>query len=191
MSNYFIHIPKTAGNSILKGLKNAEINCIRHDLRSAGYKHPSEICTSDDYVFTFVRNPYSRLLSAYYYLLKGGLIQDDAKDAYYLGIRKLSFLKFIEKRLLQASEWQIHFIPQSFFLQNVPNPVIFYYEDLQNSFNNLCLKFNIPYTDLPRINITEWERDMRTHYTPEAIKIVNQIYASDFDAFNYPNQLML
>lgn len=189
IANIFIHIPKTSGNSVISGLSGANFKCAGHDLRGTFYKHPSEICSVDDYIFTIVRNPYTRLLSAYYYLVKGGNSAEDANDTYMLGIRTMSFPEFIKKRLHQASEWQIHFLPQNYFLQNVPRYEIFYFEDLPNVFIELCNKFNLHDRQLPALNASGWSGDFHSQYTSQTLKIVRKVYAADFEKFNYSTSI--
>ena len=184
MANIFIHIPKTAGSSLIKGLEGANIIWAGHNLRDVNYQHPSQVCTKDDYVFTFVRNPYTRVLSSYFYLLEGGNCMEDANDAVLLGIKTMNANEFIEKRLEMAAQWQIHFLPQSFYLQDVSNFEIFYYEELPQRFNELCKKFGLPGRKLPQINMSKAKVPKLTN---KAIDIIKEVYAEDYRRFNYSN----
>jgi hypothetical protein len=185
MANVFIHIPKTAGSSLMTGLKGANIISVGHNLRDANYRHPSQVCAKDDYIFTFVRNPYTRVLSSYFYLLNGGNCPEDAYDAYLLGIRTMDLNKFIEKRLDQAAQWQIHFIPQSFFLHEVIKPDIFRFEELPKGFDELCMKFKLSNRQLPHFNISKPKPAKQTSLTNKAISVIKRVYAEDFKRFAY------
>jgi len=189
MANVFIHIPKTAGSSLITGLEGAKIIGAGHNLRDVNYKHPSQVCTKDDYVFTFVRNPYTRVLSSYFYLLHGGNCPEDAHDAGTLGIQAMNANEFIEKRLQQAAQWQIHFLAQSYFLENVSNPDIFYYEELHQRFNELCKKFGLSERKLPQLNVSKARVTRRHKFTNKAIGTIREVYAEDFRRFNYSMHL--
>ena len=71
-NSIFVHIPKTAGRSIINSIYG-------NDLKNCGhrtyffYKYLfTKKRIQNMYTFSFVRNPYSRLFSAYNFLKKGG-----------------------------------------------------------------------------------------------------------------------
>ena len=67
----FIHIPKTAGISVVKAFFR-DVNLEGH--RSVYfYKQVFGKDLSEYFIFTFVRNPWDRLYSAYKFLQKGGI----------------------------------------------------------------------------------------------------------------------
>ncbi len=64
----FLHIPKTGGSSLTKMLllnQGTEIVSTHTDLSSFGDVH-------NYFIFTFVRNPYTRLASWYYHTVRSG-----------------------------------------------------------------------------------------------------------------------
>ena len=69
----FIHIPKAAGTSLTKTLFAAPS---RH-LQYTEYERANPKKFKKYFKFTFVRNPYDRLFSAYTFLKKGGLNELD------------------------------------------------------------------------------------------------------------------
>jgi hypothetical protein len=69
----FKHIPRTAGNSIKEVLLD-DILFLGHDFYGLGYKHLYYHIKkyTRSFVFSVVRNPYDRAVSAFFYLNKGG-----------------------------------------------------------------------------------------------------------------------
>ena len=186
MANVFIHIPKTGGLSLVTGLRGADFIRVKHNLRDLNYLHPSLICKKDDYVFTFVRNPYTRLLSSFHYLQHGGNRPEDEDDANALGLKDMKLDEFVIHHLAEAAQWQIHFLPQSFFLENVDKPDIYYFEQLPKSFSRLLKRFDLPERRLPHLNALDYDRDIFKRFAPEATAVIRKVYHQDFKSFAYP-----
>ncbi|MBT3465432.1 sulfotransferase family 2 domain-containing protein [archaeon] len=80
--HYFIHIPKTGGTSIKNYLRDNDIPTLflSHDIEDPKYKYPNEISKKNNpHAFTVVRNPFDRVVSAYYFLKKKKLIKNFMK----------------------------------------------------------------------------------------------------------------
>ena len=116
----FTHVPKTAGKSVryLFGLPEFE-----HDYKPDGrrieygfgnrrlFEFVNEKYFSEYFKFAFVRNPFDRIVSAYFYLENGGCNEVDKRfREEHLAPYKGDFGAFVEdlSRLLTAS----HFQPQ-------------------------------------------------------------------------------
>lgn len=93
MANYYIHIPRTGGHSLTSSLPWGNYTYLGHNLRDPAYRHPREVCTAGDFVFTVMRDPFERLVSAFNFLHRGGWCAEDNDDAYRLGIRTLAFAR--------------------------------------------------------------------------------------------------
>ncbi|MDH5979711.1 sulfotransferase family protein, partial [Vibrio splendidus] len=65
----FVHIPKAAGISITKSLYGQEIG----HKRSVDFMRADENWFNNANKFSIVRNPYTRLISAYNFLKDGGI----------------------------------------------------------------------------------------------------------------------
>ena len=73
MKNFiFVHIPKAGGASVLEALKLPTTGV--HHRKPSSYPEKE---LQNSFKFTFTRNPWSRIVSAYSFLLQKGLNKDD------------------------------------------------------------------------------------------------------------------
>lgn len=160
----FMHITKTGGSSIEK-LFNYE-----------GIKHqrPIELInilgqtTWDSYFkFTFVRNPWDRTVSEYFYRREKGSVATDFK----------SWLKSMSR-----DSWAIGL--QSNWLQDKDFDFIGKFENLQEDFEAVCEQINYPKVKLPHINSTSHEH-YSMYYDEETKEIVREWHQKDIEKFNY------
>jgi hypothetical protein len=170
LSDYiFCHIPKNAGSSIFQFLAN-----------NAGHSIVDKKKTNS-FVCAFVREPYDRFLSCYYYLKSGGKsFHSDLSDRdKYIGDSDIS--DFIKNKLEFASQNQTHFRPQSYW---IPNGADFTgrFETLQEDFDRLMGILNLPKENLPLTNFSKRENYT---FTPEEKEIIYQVYKEDFERFGY------
>ena len=180
VANYFIHIPRTGGSSLLESLPRGSYVYLGHDLRDRAYRHPSTWCTADDFVFAFLRDPFERLASAYFYLRNGGVIPPDNVDAYHLGLRSQSLDEFICRGLEAASTWQMHFLPQSFHVRDVPKLRMYRFTDQRTAFVEICRELGVdPPPPLQEVNVSE-RRTAEVRFGERAERIVREVYREDF-----------
>jgi len=114
----FIHIPKTAGTSVNKALfgnRGGGHKSARY------YKQIFGVSTYKRYFkFTFVRNPYSRLLSAYNFLMDGGYGEIHKKWVRENIIEYPTFNDFVIKWLNRENIYKrCHFFPQTHYICRV------------------------------------------------------------------------
>ena len=215
----FIHIPKTAGQSIeqfflnLHGLPWEQRDSLLLRENPDPKRGPERLAhlTAKEYVdcgyltavefsahfkFSFVRNPWARLVSEYRY------------RQYY---KKYAFREFVTAGLPSRSRYSDsyrHIMPQSeFILDENGKPLVDFvgrFESLQSDFNHVCAKLSIEDALLPvRNQISEGEgakaiirglssrnrRGSQAHYSSyydkELRELVAEMYASDIQAFNY------
>ncbi len=221
----FVHIPKTAGMSIedvflrLVGLTWEN----RAPLLLGGNEDPKlgpprlEHLKAEEYVarghltaeqfasyfkFSFVRNPWDRIVSEYKY--RGYPV-------------KIDFKTYLFKHL-PAPGWTdtySHVIPQYEFLHDEAGKLLVdfvgRFESLQADFDRVCARVGIPPTPLPRVNrsleqarpdsLRELRKQLRRalwsregkhtfgHYTEyyddESREFVARLFRKDVEAFNY------
>jgi hypothetical protein len=221
----FVHIPKTAGMSIeqvfvdLVGLTwktRAPLLLGRNEnprrgppklehLRAGEYLacgHLTAAQLESYFKFSFVRNPWDRIVSEYKY--RGYPV-------------KIDFKTYLFKHL-PAPGWTdtyCHIIPQYDFLYDDAGKLLVdfvgKYESLQADFDKVCARLGIPPTPLPRVNrsldearpstLRELRKQVRRaiwsrerahtfpHYTEyyddESREFVGGLFRKDVEVFNY------
>jgi hypothetical protein len=184
----FVHIPKCAGVSICRSLFGNN-GAGHHSI--ATFQQVFDAPSFEHYFkFTFVRNPWDRLLSAWRFLRAGGFNDTDRRWAR----RHLSefpdFGTFVRHWLTpeNARSW-VHFRPQTDFLRldNGRPGVDFVgrYELIDTDFRQVCdqLGINAP---LSTLNVAPApRRDYRTAYGSESRAIVANVYAQDIGELGY------
>jgi len=182
----FIHIPKTAGVSLLKaiygdvtlsGHRNFYFNRIALNIKNEKY-----------FSFAFVRNPWDRLYSSFKFLEKGGINIHD-KNAYemYLSQYK-NFEDFVINGLDRKIIYEItHFIPQSEFICNNKGKVLVDYLGKFESLNQdiITLSKKLKKEIIMGHHNSNSKQDYTNAYTDKMIAKVQDIYKKDIDIFNY------
>lgn len=189
----FVHIPKTAGSSIQELARFNRFTVQGHDLRNPSYQdlYLYQKDKKDVFSFAFVRNPWDRLVSSFFYLQDGGNCAEDNDDKkkYLSKWGKLDFDKFVKDLAINNEILkQIHFKPQhEWIFKNGICLVnkIYPFEKLTESLSNI--NQNIEKTvmyNLKHINKSN-RKDYREYYNKDTIKIVANVYKKDIQYFGY------
>ena len=181
----FVHIPKTAGITVIQMLSRA---CSVDDKFKSGHpiydKYLEFFGQSIKEYFSFciVRNPWDRLVSVFHYLQNGGRNNKDAKQGEML--KDYNFKSFVHDFSFEKFPY-IHFKPQMYFIKSVDNfDYIGRLENLQEDFNIICDKIGIPRQQLPHQNKSK-HKHYTEYYDDETREIVAQKYAKDIEYFGY------
>jgi hypothetical protein len=219
----FVHIPKVAGQSIervflgLHGLSwdNRAALLLRPNdepalgpprlahLKASEYVTCGHVTQQDFdsyFKFSFVRNPWSRLVSVYRYL---GFVED------------MPFKQFLVEKFAGEEDWEprLFRLPQYDFLFNGSNrqlvDFIGRFENLQAGFDQVCMSIGLSPITLPHVNETGKDRramdlmkqmvkraspfhrryEEHDHYTKyydnESIELVARLHAKDLEEFGY------
>ena len=185
----FIHIPKVAGNSIRSSI-GGEPNGGHHSYLEFEHMLGKDLVNRLGF-FSVVRNPWSRLFSAYNYLRQGGMGEGDTKFSTIIG-RHGSFQDFVHTlpENLRYTR-MLHFIPQYRFICNSSGDLMVEklgkYERLKDDIKDIFDHFQIPFGGLPHDNMTPGmeKEDYRNAYDSEMIEIVRSIYSKDCEMFGY------
>ena len=189
----FVHIPKTAGNSIqsilrdysedeLVALRGEQDGIERFGLRNPKYKIKKhsmladykaalgEVQFGDLYKFTCVRNPWDRMVSYYFTPTQ----QVGAWD-------RKKFRKAIVKALSVADYLRLDKGEEDPF-GNVD--YIMRFENLADDFRTVCGTLGISPTTLPRYNRSSREHYSK-YYDDELRELVRARFAAEIERFGY------
>lgn len=182
----FIHIPKAAGTSIAN-----EIFCNKQPghFMWSDYKLIDKSKYREYFKFSFVRNPYDRLVSAYFYLRQGGGNKFDKGFSNEYLSELDTFEKFVYKFKDEPKikEW-VHFVPQSKFIMDGKTCCVDFlgrFEHIVEDMNTLRDILKIPQKNSLVVNNSSVRKEYCEYYTKETRDIVFEIYKEDFLNFNY------
>jgi hypothetical protein len=184
----FVHIPKCAGVSVCQSLFG--------DLGAGHYplttfqKVFGETIYNEYFKFTFVRNPWDRLLSAYRFLKQGGFNSADRCWAEQHLSAYRDFGTFVRDWVTidNVRSW-VHFRPQTDFLL-APNgaPGIDFIgriENLEHDFQQICIRLGIQ-KRLQTFNIDNREKpSYADFYNNETRDLVAHVYSQDVAGLGY------
>jgi Sulfotransferase family len=189
----FVHIPKTAGNSIQSALRDYsedELVALRREqdgverfgLRNPKYKVKKHSTLAEYrtalgdaefgrlYKFTCVRNPWDRMVSYYFTPTQKAEVWDRKK-----------FRKIISSALSVADYLRLDKVEEDPF-GNID--YIMRFENLADDFRIVCAALNISPTILPQYN-----RSNRDHYSKyyddELRELVRVRFAAEIERFGY------
>ncbi|WP_353497684.1 sulfotransferase family 2 domain-containing protein [Vibrio sp. CB1-14] len=184
----FIHIPKSAGQSISLALFNDK-HPGHYSIKKFEWESPKK--KEAYFKFTVVRNPWDRLYSAYNYLTKFTPYKSDQEfSEKYLSEYK-SFEDFILNGLKkkEISSW-VHFRPQSdFLLDSKGNFDIDYvarFENIEDGFLDIAKRLDVDVPKLQKVNSSNRDsKSYKKHYSQDTIRIVAKHYENDIKLLNY------
>lgn len=197
----FIHIPKTGGSAITEamGIKRDDANslsqnnfkdCIYYEnkwwlplhLPARAIKELYPEAYSNYHKFTVIRNPYYRLLSAYFDKVKlecpYTIVFDNLNpDHFGEWVWSIKEGKIVNEHVRLQSEYIIW----------EDDIQLIRYDYIKKAWIDFSSSFNLPMY-LPRVNESNLERPTAEYFCEiysETIKIINEIYAEDFENLKY------
>lgn len=185
----FVHITKCAGISISKSLFG---NLGGSHLRIPHYQLIFSQYEFEEYFkFTFVRNPWDRLVSAFLFLKKGGANKQDRAWAEENLSGFEDFEAFVTKWVNRknVNTWK-HFVPQYKFVcepggQTPKVDFVGYFERLDDDFAYVRQRLGL-HSSLQHLNKTSGsKKDFREFYSEATREIVADVYREDIRLFGY------
>jgi len=180
----FIHIPKTAGSSVLYSLFGEPSRHVPYFV----YQRANPRKFERYFKFAFVRNPWDRLVSSYFYLRNGGSGGEDKEWADRNLVRYPDFRSFVHGWVNEENvmTWR-HFVPQSYYILDCAGTVKV---DFVGRYERLAEDFRYVSGRLGR-NVAIAAMNASTHapfssyYDAEMSAVVQRVYARDIEAFGY------
>ena len=171
-----IHIPKTAGSSIIKILQDNNLDNWKREYprHHDPYFYMKQANQIDDKVFSFsvVRNPYTRTYSSYHQYNKANKTN-------------ITFMEYLnnilEKRISKISPL-LH-LPMAWYITDAQNNIqvtkVYRFENIKELEQDLNWELGF-------YHIGNYTKEMYVEeYTDIAIDIVRKFYAIDFSIFGY------
>ncbi|MGD8175224.1 sulfotransferase family 2 domain-containing protein [Marinimicrobium sp. ARAG 43.8] len=181
----FVHITKSAGTSVALSLFGE----LPYHYTAWHYRVIfGRKAFNRFFKFTFVRNPWDRLYSAYQYLKNGGWDDKDRVWAERHWGDITSFEQFVTEWLTpERLSSHLHLRPQSYFLKDARGRVMVdylgYFEHLPEDFARIAKHVN-PEARLAHTNASK-RGDYRDVYNRKMIHKVGKLYSEDVDSFGY------
>jgi len=190
----FIHIPKTAGNSVTSCLKTLGRKPSCYSPKIAKHAKAFEVKALlgqqiwDDYfTFSFVRNPWALMVSSYHWWLEKA-----PNTRRYRGHKNKiadfdSFESFMDS---DYGRYQINERAGTFYdwltdrSGNVLVDFIGRVENIQEDWAHICSKIGVSGMDIPHINTTS-HKSYRDYYSAWTRKLVAERFAWAIDRFGY------
>jgi len=189
----FVHIPKTAGNSIqsvLRDYSEDEIVALRSEqdgIERFGVRNPKykikkhstlaeyQAALGEDrfrslYKFTCVRNPWDRMVS-YYFTPTKRVGEWDRKEFRKVISKALSVVDYL--RLGEAEEKPFGNVDY-----------VMRFENLADDFRSVCATLGIPTVDLPQYNRSSREHYSK-YYDDNFREFVRKRFAPEIERFGY------
>jgi len=195
----FIHIPKTAGSSVLQLFHDGGA---RWHLSWLHYFRANQRCFKHYYKFTVVREPIARLFSAYNYCVAGGnLSAFDVAMQQLIKENSVDFNSFIIKVLSTDFILQQElFLPQYLYIYDRQFTCrvdkILRYERLSEEWKTIASEQGFPQR-LPKVNVTKAIlknsgvkcASQIPNLSDAALAKVMLLYQKDFELLNYPMRI--
>jgi chondroitin 4-sulfotransferase 11 len=184
----FIHIPKNGGISVEKALFKQKVGHTRLQL----FQQYDPDKFHEYYKFAFVRNPWDRLVSAYFFLKAGGRNPVDAQFSKEFLSGLNSFEDFVlslenKKNRKTALHW-LHFRPQLDFIVDKKGVISLDYigrfEILEKDFDVLSKRIGIA-ASLSHENRSPRKKQYYEYYSKTMVEIVSEIYKKDIMTLSY------
>ncbi len=186
----YVHIPKTGGVSIEKALNGrvGDHRDVKRYLKELGEEQFNKY-----FSFAFVRNPWDKMVSNYFYDKKGGIHGNGKNPTFQTG--KLSFLEWVKRiESIKPSKRRTYTHQVDWLKNNSGDICVDYigrFENFESDWVKICKKVGMD-VKLPHHNKTTRDLNYRIYYKlpnnkwdHDAIDKVKELHKKDIDEFGY------
>ena len=187
----FIHMPKSAGTSIVKvlGVENAYM-----DRTVEEYKEHYKNYWYEYTKFTVIRDPIDRFKSAYKFARMGESFWFSLSGKYKLEkhphydlCSSMDINQYVEFLYKDQNKFDRFTIPQSFILRNKDKKFeIDYYVRFENLIDDLK---KIGIVNIDKLNSSTIDNEKNLILTSRSKKMLHEIYDVDYKNFNYKKKI--
>lgn len=198
----FFAMPKTGSGCMKRMIKKSnkvsketnKIKFIPHYSLPESFKEIKRCRSKNVNMFCFVRNPFSRLVSAYNYLKNGGRRNKVDLDMQKIVLKYSNFSDFcFDLKRVSSDRNAIHFYPQHKWIYDEKMYIehIGRYENFMEDYKRFSDLFKFPFiwTDKRDSNVLADRKDYIKYYHEDTIKVVVDFYKKDFELFGYSKEL--
>lgn len=205
----FIEIPKSGCSSVKRALLYLEETEYNIESQKKLHKNKGFISFGDSefsstvrltrdkvFAFSIVRNPYTRILSAYLEKIEYNLDSEKYKKEIFKPGEKISFVSFLKKiSLMERRKLDRHFMPQSHIIGKFYKyTYIGYLENIDQDLKGMIQiifpdRKYVPSKKAPHSTNSSKKHTVLKYYNLEATNLVKQMYKDDFDIFGYSTEI--
>lgn len=187
----FIHIPRTGGTSIERALNGRDWFNVhapsKHLTAHTAKKIYSEYW--DRYFkFTFVRNPWDRMVSmlkyGWFYGVKINQGKKISLDDYFDKFKKVEY----DERFFNSNQFSDYNTIEGSIYKNIfgeDMDFIGKFENLEEDFSKICLINNIKNKKIPHIEKSHNRKQYHNYYDSRSRSLIEEKYYKDIELFNY------
>jgi hypothetical protein len=179
----YYSIPKTATTSIKIYLESYSLVDIGLHSKQDGYTVAYDESWNSYFKFTFVRNPWDRILSCFLDKTKQSIGKSWEMETY-KPYADCSFEEFIDYLTQDNILYDAHTTPQHLLINLSQIDFIGKFEYLDKDFNTVQNRLRLPLIKLSRENITHHDH-YRYYYNKQTKNKIYQLYKDDIEKFQY------
>ncbi|WP_144392581.1 sulfotransferase family protein [Pleionea sediminis] len=193
LSFFYNRIPKAANSTIMGTLASLalEREVTSREAKKL-FRYPSSLSRKEVeefeklYKFTVVRDPYTRVLSAFLNKIKGKKENANVEFA--------DFIQSLESGLLYKNA---HWAPQASLLLIPIDKFDFIgkTENLEHDLNFILMELNLPHSEgvirNTLVHATNANEKLKKYYSPELAQRVYKLYKNDFELFDYDHMYLI
>lgn len=178
----FVHVPKTAGTSIVRTLGIPRIHQTAYDIRGRIGARRWE----QKFKFAFVRNPWDRAVSSFHF---AAARNRGLANSRYISLTFSDWLRlaYVERHPLYF-DFPHPFSPQYDWISDFEDKIIVNFigrfENLQQDFSTICERIGRRAIVLPHHGASK-HKDYRDYYKDKDVEIIAKWYKKDIDHFGY------